>query len=123
MTSTIPNLLKYMNYVQKGMSVHTDNLNRSDIPGEKPYALKPFSDQLKNVKQPTLETTSDRHFSFTLSGLRQESATNVTVGTQKLKTNINSEEELHKANQLGTELLKATRVYQKSLGLFRTILK
>ena len=122
MTSTIPNLLKYMNYLQKGMSVHTDNLNRSDVPGQNPYELKPFVDALRIIPQENLKATHNRHFSFVPTGLTQDGSS-ASFGLQKLSTDINPYDELHKANELGTEFMKATRIYQKSIGLFKTILK
>lgn len=115
----ISHLVQYMNYLQKGLAVHTDNLNRADIPGSKAKDMKPFADQVN--KSNSLNTTNSMHMS---SGARSGARSASTAAAAEIKTNkpIVREDELERVNDISTEYLKATRLYQKSIGLFKTIL-
>lgn len=116
-------LLQYMNYLQKGLAVHTDNIGRTDVPGAQANELKPFSEQVKKRSSASISRTSTGHLSPkpTIAG---------TYSVSKVKgddvaangNGIDRHDELAKINNITTDYLKATRLYQKGVGMLRTIL-
>lgn len=122
-TGPTRDLVQYMNYLQKGLAVHTDNLSRADLPGAEAREMKPFAAQVHHKSSAHIKTTNHMH----MTGKNSSSG---GFATQKAKAdfetlsgnNINTQQELSKINDIGTEALKATRLYQKTIGLMRTAL-
>lgn len=116
-------LLNYMNYLQKGLAVHTDNLAKTDIPGASAQELKPFSAQVKNNHHGKIDTTNSMHISMSKGHAGGFAVQKSSIDSKSPSGNtISSEDEISKINNLTTEYLKVTRLYQKGLSMMRTIL-
>gem|GEM_PF-6617783 len=123
-TGPLGGLLQYMNYLQKGLAVHTDNLSRIDIPNAQAKELKPFAEQLdKAVSGARISKTHSSHLGAKGSSF-SDFATQETKNARVSYSggNISREDEIGKVNDVTTNYLKATRLYQKGLNMVKTIL-
>lgn len=116
-------LIQYMNYLQKGLAVHTDNLSRLDLPNAKANELKPFAEQVKRNHHSSVLKTHDKHIAPkpSISGQFALQQVKPAQFTQSANS-IDQHEELSKVDGLTTDYLKATRLYQKGIGMIKTIL-
>jgi flagellar basal body rod protein FlgB len=107
-------LKQYMNYLEKGLAVHTDNLNRADMPGESANELKPFSEHVHTSSGSRLAMTDSLHMS-SHGGSSNEYALKQTNSTSDTLSgnSIDREREVSKVNDITTEYLKAVRLSQK----------
>jgi len=122
-TGPLGGLLQYMNYLQKGLAVHTDNLSRLDIPNAQAKELKPFAEQVNKASSARLAMTNASHMTSKLSGSTGFAVQKSQSDHGTLSGNtIDREDEMSKVNHLTTEYQKATRIYQKGLSMMRTIL-
>lgn len=122
-SGSLNGLLNYMNYLQKGLAVHTDNLSKTDIPGASAQELKPFAAQVQKNSRGRIDTTNAMHISMskgTSGGFTVQKSSIDSISPSG--NTISSEDELSKINNLTTEYLKVTRLYQKGLSMMRTIL-
>lgn len=116
-------LLQYMNYLQKGLAVHADNLSRVDMPNAQAKELKPFAEQVeKGVSGAKIVKTASGHLSAMGSSSGVIVQENRSQKASYSGNNISREGEVSKINDLTTNYLKAIRLYEKGLSMFRTIL-
>lgn len=116
-------LIQYMNYLQKGLAVHTDNLSRVDLPQANANELKPFAEQVKKVNHGHMMKTHSNHIlpSPGIAGQYSVQKVKTDEGTQKGNT-IDQHQEISRVNDITTDYLKATRLYQKGIGMIKTVL-
>lgn len=122
-TGILSQSLQYMKYLQKGLSVHTDNLSRMDMPGAKAYEMKPFAEHLKKTSSGTIQTTSALHITpkkVSSGGMVVQSPRGASSSLSG--NNITQEEQMSRINELTTESLKVNNLYKKGLSFIRTIL-
>lgn len=122
-TGILSQSLQYMKYLQKGISVHTDNLSRMDMPGAQAYEMKPFSEHLKKNAVGQIQTTNPHHLST-----KKVSSGGMVVQSSKASSaslsgnTITHEDQMSRINDLTTESLKINHLYKKGLSFVRTIL-
>lgn len=117
-------LVHYMNYLQTGLAVHTNNLENSVVPGSQARELKPFKEQVKTGHTGKINRTHQHHLipkKMAASG-NFETQKNTSTTSSLSGSTINREEELAKIGGYTTEYYQATRLYQKSMGLVRNFL-
>jgi flagellar basal body rod protein FlgB len=122
-TSSLESSLHYMKYLQQGLAVHTNNLNKSVIPGEKAEELKPFKEQLGSLPAGKIHRTNHMHLTskgVAAGGFAVQK--NTSVSESLSGGTISREEEISKINDITTEALKTTKIIKKQYAFLHTIL-